>query len=381
MANTYFIFEGKKRYVKGLKGKSVADFPLLKKEFNLKKNNIDPKLVPYRSQINFFWKCKNGHEFQVTPGNRFTHLAPSSKSKSKKITECVYCNNIKVCKDNNLKILYPKISLMWHHKKNTLKSNEILANSHKKVWWMCKNKHEFEKQVNLVVNSNGFCGGCGRDDGSYKTFATKENCLKNKYPELAKEWHPTKNLPLKPEQVYKTTVGYWWQCPKQKDHIYKQKIYERINIKTGCSFCAFKKLCKTNSLKFMYPEIAAEWHPTKNKKLTPDKVLAHTQIIKPWWLCKKKHEWQALVNSRTVQGTGCKKCTGIGISYMEIRIYSELIKIFSDIKWSYKIKGYQSDLFIPQLKLGIEVDGFYWHKAQKKLILIRKKVFFSKEMD
>ena len=32
--------------------------------FNVKKNNIDPKLVPFRSQIKFFWKCKNKHEYK-----------------------------------------------------------------------------------------------------------------------------------------------------------------------------------------------------------------------------------------------------------------------------------------------------------------------------
>ncbi len=147
MAHTYFIFEGKKKYVKALKGKSVADFPLLKKEFNLKKNNIDPKLVPFRSQIKFFWKCKKGHEFQVSPGSRFAFLAPSYSFRKSKHSKCIYCLNKKVCEDNNLKFLHPKIAKMWNYKKNTLKPNEILANSHKKVWWICKNKHEYKNSV------------------------------------------------------------------------------------------------------------------------------------------------------------------------------------------------------------------------------------------
>jgi len=378
MAHTYFIFEGKKKYVKALKGKSVADFPLLKKEFNLKKNNIDPKLVPFRSQIKFFWKCKKGHEFQVSPGSRFAFLAPSYSFRKSKHSKCIYCLNKKVCEDNNLKFLHPKIAKMWNYKKNTLKPNEILANSHKKVWWICKNKHEFKKLIYLHVDQKGFCGGCGRKDGSYKTFATKENCLKNRYPELAKEWHPTKNKTLKPDQVYKTTVMYWWQCPKQKDHVYKQTIYERVNKKVGCSFCAFKKLTKSNSLKYMYPTVASQWHPTKNGKLTPEKITAHSHK-KAWWICKKKHVWQAMVVSRTKNGHGCKKCTGVGISYMEIRIYSELINIFRDIKWSYKIKGFQCDIYIPQLRLGIEVDGAYWHNNPRKIKFDNKKNNFFKK--
>jgi len=377
MSLTYFTFEGKKRYVRKLKDKSVADFSILKKEFNIKKNNIDPNLVPFRSQIKFYWECKKGHEFQVSPGSRFAFLI-NKKFKRKEHSTCIYCLNKKVCEDNNLKFLYPKITKMWDYKKNTLKPEKILAGSKTKVWWVCKNKHEFKKEVSLVVNSNGFCGGCGREDGSYKTFATKENCLKNKYPELAKEWHPTKNLPLKPEQVYKTTKRYWWQCPKEHDHFFKQTIYERAIKKIGCSFCSFKKLCKTNSLQYMYPEVASQWHPTKNGNRTPKVTTGHSNTH-AWWICKKEHVWKSQIVTRTKKGTGCKKCSGVGISYMEIRIYSELISIFKDIEWSYKIKSYQCDLFIPQLKLVIEVDGQYWHKVKKRIEFDNKKNKFFKD--
>ncbi len=377
MKRTYFIFEGKKRYVKGVKDKSIADFAILKKQFNQKKNNIDPKLVPFRSQINFYWKCEKKHEWQISPGNRFTYMAPSSKLKNKKISGCPYCLNLKVSNDNNLKFLHPKIAKMWDYEKNKLKPEEYTARSHKKVWWKCKNNHKFKKLIYLHVDQKGFCGGCGKEDGSYKTFVTDENCLENKYPNLAKEWHPTKNK-LKPKEVYKSTVMYWWLCPKQKDHEYKQTIWERAKKNVGCPFCAFKKLTKSNSLKFMYPTVASQWHPTKNGKLKPDKVLAHSHK-KAWWICKKKHVWKAQVVSRAKYGHGCRKCTGVGISYMEIRIYSELINIFKDIKWSYKIKGYQCDIFIPQLKLGIEVDGKYWHNVKRRIDFDYKKNEFFKK--
>ena len=383
MAHTYFLFEGKKRYVKKVISKSVADFPFLKKEFLTNKNNIDPKLVPYRSQIKFFWKCKKGHEFQVSPGNRFTHLAPSSKIKTKKFSICPYCKNFKVSKDNNLKFLYPKIANMWNYKKNILKPEEVYSKSQIKFWWICSNNHEFKKQVNLMVDQKGFCGGCGKKDGTFKRFLTKDNSLGFKYPELAKEWHPTKNGKLKPKDIIAGgNKKYWWKCSKGFDHEYQQSIYDKATTKrnkSGCPFCAFKILCKTNTLAYMYPEVAAQWHPTKNGKLKPNKVTAHAQRIKPWWKCNKGHEWQALVSSRTVMGTGCKKCTGIGISYMEIRIYTELLSIFRDILWSYKIKGYQSDLFIPQLKLAIEIDGFYWHKDPKKVNFDNKKSNFFRK--
>ena len=42
MKRTYFVFEGKKRYVKGVIDKSVADFPILKKQYEI---TIYPTLI------------------------------------------------------------------------------------------------------------------------------------------------------------------------------------------------------------------------------------------------------------------------------------------------------------------------------------------------
>jgi len=55
-----------------------------------------------------------------------------------------------------------------------------------------------------------------------------------------------------------------------------------------------KSLLKTN------PDIAAEWHPTKNGDLTPEQVVAGSNK-KAWWKCPKgpDHEWLAMLSSRT----------------------------------------------------------------------------------
>ena len=372
---TSFFLDGKKRFVYGFKTKSISDFPILKKEFNSKKNNIDPELVGKMSNIKFHWKCKKGHEWQASPNSRFSnrYIFKSGKIRPKnKHSGCPYCSNQRTDNSNCLKTLHPELSKMWDDKKNDIGPDKVNSRSQKKYWWKCKNNHSFKKEVYLIVDQNGFCGGCGRKDGSYKTFVTKENSLEAKYPELTKEWHPTKNKPLKPKDVFKTTVMYWWKCPKGYDHVYKNNIFERANLGVGCPFCAFKKLTTTNTLQYMYPEIAKQWHPTKNGKMTPKKIAAHSSKH-AWWKCKKGHEWKAIINTRTARGGGCSKCIGIGISYMEIRIYSELIEIFKDIEWSYKFRGYQCDLFIPQLKLALEVDGYYWHKKQKRINFDYKK--------
>ena len=58
------------------------------------------------------------------------------------------------------------------------------------------------------------------------------------------------------------------------------------------------------------PELAAQWHPTKNGNLTPDMVAAESHR-KIWWLGKCGHEWSATIDSRT-RGMGCPFCHEAG---------------------------------------------------------------------
>jgi len=65
---------------------------------------------------------------------------------------------------------------------------------------------------------------------------------------------------------------------------------------------------KENSLAERFPDLIAEWHPTKNGNLTPWKV-SYGSGKRVWWRCKHGHEWSALIYSRT-KGNGCPYCCG-----------------------------------------------------------------------
>ena len=53
--------------------------------------------------------------------------------------------------------------------------------------------------------------------------------------------------------------------------------------------------------------LAAEWHPTKNGKLTPFNVSVKG-AEKFWWAGSCGHEWQAVVAGRSTYGSGCLRC-------------------------------------------------------------------------
>lgn len=147
---------------------------------------------------------------------------------------------------------------------------------------------------------------------------TGYNDLKTINPKLASEWHPTKNGNLTPEEV---GVGYkkkvWWQLPyddpktdKHYDFEWKVSVYSRHYFGTGCPYLDGKLVKKGfNDLESLQPEIANEWHPTKNRKLKPDMVPLCC-AKKVWWLCEFGHEWRTEVYNRSRIGLGCPYCSG-----------------------------------------------------------------------
>lgn len=134
----------------------------------------------------------------------------------------------------------------------------------------------------------------------------KNNILSEKRPDLAKEWHPTKNGDLTPNDA---TCGVnkkvWWQC--SKGHEWEAAISSR-NRGSGCPYCSNKKVCIDNSLAILNPELANKWHPTKNRSLTPyDVTCGSGKVV--WWQCEKGHVWKASTYTRN-KGIGCPYCAG-----------------------------------------------------------------------
>jgi very-short-patch-repair endonuclease len=58
-----------------------------------------------------------------------------------------------------------------------------------------------------------------------------------------------------------------------------------------------------------YPNLLAEFHPTKNTKSPDD--LAEGSHERVWWHCSvHEHDWETEVRLRTIRGSGCRYCAG-----------------------------------------------------------------------
>ena len=144
----------------------------------------------------------------------------------------------------------------------------------------------------------------------------QENSLASLHPNIAAQWHPTKNGDLTPAGVsssYREKV--WWRCPNGPDHEWATRVSNRVHVRTGCPFCAKQRLSVTNSLAALSPNVAAQWHPTRNGDASPDQVIDGSDK-RYWWKCPEgtDHEWIASVGNRTQGRTGCPFCSGLRAS-------------------------------------------------------------------
>ena len=146
--------------------------------------------------------------------------------------------------------------------------------------------------------------------------------LAETHPDIAKQWHPTKNGNLTP---FDLTIGsaklVWWKCPKGDDHEWQNTISKRAKRGDGCPMCFGKIIVRSNCLATLNPELAKEWHPSLNGDLTPYDVY-HLTTKRVWWKCLKEddHVWDATIRKRgelrygRESGDGCPFCRGLKVT-------------------------------------------------------------------
>ena len=123
---------------------------------------------------------------------------------------------------------------------------------------------------------------------------------------LLDQWDYEKNGELTPKDVTHGSekIVYWLD---KKGHSWQTQVVARTTGGGGCPYCSNQKvLVGYNDLATIHPDIAKEWHPTKNGPIKPSEVMAGS-CKKYWWMCELGHSWQTTVSSRT-HGGGCPIC-------------------------------------------------------------------------
>lgn len=255
--------------------------PKLSSEWHPTKNGeLKAYEVSSKSNRKVWWLGVCGHSWEAYINNR-----------SKGAT-CPYCSNKKTNASNSLQSNHPELALQWSQTLNgDLTPEDVTPGSRKKVWWIDEYGHEWEARVHKRVSRQGcpYCSG--------KSLLSGFNDLPVTHSLIAKEWHPTRNLPTLPDEVSKgSEVKIWWVC-SVCSHEWEAFVYSRTAGK-GCPACAVKKF---------------------NFVSQPEKEL--NSFLESLGLDVKQSDRSALK----------------GVPYKEI------------------------DLYIPEKKIGVEFNGLYWH--------------------
>lgn len=361
-------------------------------------------LATLNPRLSLEWHpTKNGKTtpFDVRPGsdkfiwwvclNDSTHIWKQRIEVRNRGKGCPFCSGHRATAKSSLSYRNPQLASELHPTKNkNLSAENITMYSHKKVWWICSENKTHTWKASVANRAKGdncpICRGL---------IVTRDNCLAKTHPEIAKQWHPTKNGKLTPFDIHSgnQTIKIWWKCDKGDDHEWQTYAQKRKNsysyIKTGkrkkddgCPFCYGRIASKDYNLKLYYPKIAKEFDEIKNgiksNEVTP------VSGKKVWWICSKNktHTWMTRIASRTTTGTNCPYCDLTPQSKQELIITFELIKLFKDIDpkgLKTKLEGRLRaiDIFIPKLNLCIEFDGSYWHKGKRELDKIKSEMLFE----
>lgn len=266
--------------------------PILVAQWHPSKNGaFKPEQASAGSGKKVWWQCEAGHEWEATISAR-TSGARSG---------CPYCSGRRVIPgDNDFATHHPALALQWHPTKNkNLTPQQVTKSSGKKAWWLGECGHEWEAVIASRASGGG-CPYCGTG-----LLLTGFNDLQTREPAVAAQWHPNKNDDLLPSQITsRSGKKVWWlgEC----GHEWEQKISNRTALKQGCPYCVGQKVFSgQNDFAFHYPELAKEWHPTKNGILTPQQV-SRKSSQRAWWLGECGHEWKSLICEKP--RNGCPVC-------------------------------------------------------------------------
>ncbi|MCM3323281.1 zinc-ribbon domain-containing protein [Cytobacillus kochii] len=345
--------------------------PLLAEWHYEKNENLDPKALGYGSQKKVWWIGRCNHQWMATVKNR------------SKGTGCPICYEQKTGRKlvqrrglkqgiNDFATEHPELLKEWDFNKNeSLVPSECMSGSRKKVWWICsKCAQSYQSSPSDRIRGrecpNELCRKEKQAENIKKALVKRRGSLLEHNPELAIEWHPSKNGELTPENISPASdVKVWWlgAC----NHEWQATPSNRVRMKSGCPICSNKViLIGFNDLTTTHKELCEEWDYEKNSDLSPTEVVAGTHK-RVWWLCKKGHSFKASISNRSKKnGTGCPECDiERKSSYNEKVIFYYLKMLFIDAQENYRphfLNRKELDIFIPSLSLAIEYDGEYYHK-------------------
>ena len=223
-----------------------------------------PQHVTYGSNKRVAWLCRecacgHAHKWEADINDR------TIRNRG-----CPVCAHKRPCQCNSLAALHQDLAAQWHPTANgPHQPADFTEQSHFKATWQCSRhspSHVWEAAI--MHRTKQLATGCPKCFEARRGQSSRRVSVAAERPDLAQQWHPTKNGALTPADVTCGSVRQvWWLCEKstcQHPHEWPVSVNSRVSLKTGRHFCSKRRFCVCNSLAGLVPEVAKEWHPTHN---------------------------------------------------------------------------------------------------------------------
>ena len=345
-------------------GSIESNHPELLEEWDYERNEKLPSQYLCGSHEKVWWKCNICGEsylqtvdFHVNRGQRCpNHIFEKMVStKSEILTK----------KGNSLGILYPELLEEWDYEKNKKNPCMIGAGSKYKAFWNCKKCGlSWQTTVYHRTTRNSGCPYCANKKvDRRKSFGVI-------HPDLLELWDFEKNDISPYEVTSGSSKDVWWIC--ENGHSYLNEVVSVVHGKK-CPICLNQKvLAGYNDLATTNPEMLEEWDYEKNTDIKPSELTAGSNK-KVWWYCNHGHSYLMKPNAKK-QGSGCPKCAAERkTSFPEQAVLFYLSNYVKTESRYYFHNKYEIDVFLPELNIGIEYDGLYYHSGHEASLKEEKK--------
>ena len=208
------------------------------------------------------------------------------------------------CLENNVKLIedYTTIKL---NRNSKIKGNCINCDS------------TFNKTFRYLLKTKAYCEKCKRLNISLKNKNTRDSnfLLKDTYPHLINEIHPTLNIGINLDKLKCcSNIKIVWICKNHTScniHIWESQVNTRCRNQK-CPYCSSQKICSCNSIvtnELLLKEFAYDL----NINIDPNTIALHSNT-KFWWRCSNNntcnhHIWKCTPDDRISSNTKCPFCS------------------------------------------------------------------------
>lgn len=255
-----------------------------------------------------------------------------------------------------LPVSHPALAAEWDDEARLVES--VSAGSHYRARWRCRDcGHGWSTPVYARALSGNKCPDCA----GYVPRTRRKEPISVTHPVLAAEWRDTERTSA--EVTSGSTYKAVWEC-STCGHAWKASVNSRAHVSrpAGCPACSGRVPSASNALAVVRPDIAAE---LVEQDELPSLTVSSNRKME--WECGAcSFVWTTRVADRAV-GKGCPDCAAKTFVSRFEREVADFVKSHVDnVETTYRsLKGItELDIYLPELRIGIECQGIYWHSEE-----------------